>query len=92
MRVVPPAPQGFRRAPLGSRPQHRVADNVLGKEHRWTYRGQVLPTDEKVEVEAVITELDDKARRVVATGYLTVDSRTIYQFEDFSLEIIRERE
>ncbi len=66
--------------------------NALGKEHRWTYRGQVLPTDEKVEVEAVITELDDEARRVVASGYLTVDSRTIYQFEDFSLEIIGERE
>ena len=66
--------------------------NALGREHRWTYRGQVLPTDERVEVEAVITEVDDDARRVVGAGYLTVDGRTIYHLEDFSLEMVRERE
>lgn len=66
--------------------------NALGREHRWTYRGQVLPTDDRVEVEAVITEVDDEARRVVGAGYLTVDGRTIYHLEDFSLEIVRERE
>jgi 3-hydroxymyristoyl/3-hydroxydecanoyl-(acyl carrier protein) dehydratase len=66
--------------------------NGLGRNHRWTYRGQILPTDERVEVEAVITELDDEARRVVAAGYLTVDGRTIYHLEDFSLEMVREAE
>ena len=66
--------------------------NALGREHRWTYRGQVLPTDSRVEVEAVITEVDDEARRVVGSGYLTVDGRTIYQLGDFSVEIVRERE
>jgi len=52
----------------------------------------VLPTDERVEVEAVITEVDDEARRIVAAGYLTVDGRTIYHMEDFSLEMVQEDE
>ncbi len=66
--------------------------NGLGREHNWTYRGQVLPTDGKVEVEAVITEVDDDARRVIASGYLAVDGRTIYRMGDFSVEIVREAE
>ena len=64
--------------------------NALGREHRWTYRGQVLPSDERVEVEAVITEVEDEARCVVGAGYLTVDGRTIYHLQDFSLEIVQE--
>ena len=63
--------------------------NGLGNQHRWTYRGQVLPVDSRVEVEAVITEVDDETRRVVAAGYLTVDGRTIYHMEDFSLQMVR---
>ena len=64
----------------------------MGREHRWTYRGQVLPTDDRVDVEAVITDVDDEARRLVGTGYLTVDGRTVYHLEDFSLEMVRKRE
>ena len=66
--------------------------NGLGREHNWTYRGQVLPTDARVEVEAVITEVDDEAGRVIASGYLTVDGRTIYHMGDFSVEIVQEAE
>jgi len=66
--------------------------NGLEREHNWTYRGQVLPTDGKVEVEAVITEVDEQARRVTASGYLTVDGRTIYHLGDFSVEIVRDAE
>ena len=66
--------------------------NGLGREHNWTYRGQVLPTDARVEVEAVITEVDDEAGRVIASGYLTVDGRTIYHMGDFSVEIVGEAE
>ena len=66
--------------------------NALEREFRWSYRGQVLPTDARVEVEAVITEIDDDARRVVAAGYLTVDGRTIYHMEDFSIEIMQGHE
>jgi 3-hydroxymyristoyl/3-hydroxydecanoyl-(acyl carrier protein) dehydratase len=66
--------------------------NALGRQHRWAYRGQVLPSDSRVEVEAAITDVDDDARRVVAAGYLSVDGRTIYHLEDFSLEMGRQSE
>ena len=66
--------------------------NGLERELNWTYRGQVLPTDGRVEVEAVITEVDEQARRLVASGYLTVDGRTIYHMHDFSVEIVRDAE
>ena len=65
--------------------------NALEREYSWSYRGQVLPTDARVEVEAVITEVDDAARRIVAEGYLTVDGRTIYYMENFSIEILQEQ-
>ena len=60
--------------------------NALGREHRWTYRGQVLPTAGRVRVQAVVTEVDDASRRVVADGHLLVDGRVIYALEGYSLE------
>ncbi len=53
--------------------------------HRWTYRGQILPSDEKVTVEAAITSLNDADRTVTARGFLSVDGRVIYQMEDFTI-------
>ena len=56
--------------------------------HRWTYRGQIIPGCERVEVFASITEVDDARRHVRADGFLTVDGRTIYTMNDFSLDVI----
>ena len=56
--------------------------------HRWTYRGQIIPGCERVEVFASITEVDDVQRRVRADGFLTVDGRTIYAMHDFSLGVV----
>ncbi|SIO57153.1 PfaB family protein [Singulisphaera sp. GP187] len=53
--------------------------------HRWTYRGQVLPTAGRVVVQATITKVDDQRRRLWANGFLTVDGRTIFQMNDFTL-------
>ncbi|WP_406694715.1 beta-ketoacyl synthase N-terminal-like domain-containing protein [Singulisphaera sp. Ch08] len=53
--------------------------------HRWTYRGQVLPTAGRVVVQATITKVDDHRRRLWAAGFLTVDGRTIFQMNDFTL-------
>ncbi|WP_422924393.1 beta-ketoacyl synthase N-terminal-like domain-containing protein [Singulisphaera sp. PoT] len=55
--------------------------------HRWMYRGQVLPTDRRVVVQATITEIDDRTRRLKADGFLTVDGRTIFQMNDFTLGV-----
>ena len=56
-----------------------------GVEHRWTYRGQVIPPDQRVEVQAVIRELDDDRRVLYADGILQVDGRFIYEMENFTL-------
>ena len=53
--------------------------------HEWTYRGQVIPTDGLVTVEAVVTAVDDRRRLLRADGYLSVDGRVIYAMKDFTL-------
>jgi 3-hydroxymyristoyl/3-hydroxydecanoyl-(acyl carrier protein) dehydratase len=55
--------------------------------HEWIYRGQVIPADKTVTVEAVITAVDDQARQATASGYLSVDGRLIYQMSDFTVQI-----
>ncbi len=57
----------------------------IGHPHTWTYRGQVIPSDRGVTVEADITAIDDEARILRADGYLSVDGRAIYQMKDFTL-------
>ena len=59
----------------------------LGDPHRWTYRGQILPTDGLVTVRGVITEVDDGRKWLKADGFLDVDGRVIYQMNDFTLRL-----
>jgi PfaB family protein len=54
--------------------------------HRWTYRGQILPTDRLVTVRAVISAVDDDRQWLKADGFLDVDGRVIYQMSDFTLK------
>jgi len=60
---------------------------ALNETHNWIYRGQIIPKDEKVTVQAVITEVDHAKRLLRADGFLTVDGRIIYQMKDFALRI-----
>ncbi len=60
---------------------------ALNQVHKWVYRGQILPVDEKVTIQAVITEIDDAEETIKADGFLTVDGRIIYQMKDFALRI-----
>ncbi len=53
--------------------------------HSWVYRGQILPTDSQVSIEAVITARDEAQKRLTADGLLSVDGRIIYQMRDFTL-------
>jgi acyl transferase domain-containing protein/3-hydroxymyristoyl/3-hydroxydecanoyl-(acyl carrier protein) dehydratase len=59
----------------------------LGVPHRWLYRGQVVPADRLVTVQALVTGLDDGRRLVTADGSLSVDGRVIYQMSGFSLRL-----
>ncbi len=68
----------------GSRFGVRVADS-RARAHRWTYRGQIVPTDHRVTVQAVIKARDDELRRLLADGHLEVDGKIIYQMHDFAI-------
>jgi acyl transferase domain-containing protein/3-hydroxymyristoyl/3-hydroxydecanoyl-(acyl carrier protein) dehydratase len=59
---------------------------VPNERHRWTYRGQIVPTASEVTVQAYITEIDDSRRFLRADGLLGVDGRIIYSITDFTLE------
>jgi hypothetical protein len=60
---------------------------ALGQEHTWTYRGQILPTDRQVVVQASMTRIDDAERLIEADGCLWVDSRLIYQMQRFAVRM-----
>ncbi len=60
---------------------------AAGSRHRWRYRGQVVPGNRRVTVQAVVTgrEDDGAGGRLTADGWLLVDGRVIYQMNDFTL-------
>jgi 3-hydroxymyristoyl/3-hydroxydecanoyl-(acyl carrier protein) dehydratase len=58
----------------------------IGQNHEWIYRGQVVPKDRKMTVQAEITKIDDARRLIQANGILFVDGRPIYRMTDFSLQ------
>ena len=63
-----------------------ACDSVVTNErHEWIYRGQVIPTDCEVTVEAIVTAVDENQRLLRADGYLSVDGRVIYGMKDFTL-------
>jgi 3-hydroxymyristoyl/3-hydroxydecanoyl-(acyl carrier protein) dehydratase len=60
---------------------------ALNQPHQWSYRGQVIPKDELVTVDAYIKEVDDNQLIIKADGFLTVDGRIIYSMKDFSVKV-----
>ena len=60
---------------------------ALGARHRWLYRGQIVPANSRVTVEAWVTAADDDRRLVTADGFLSVDGKVIYQMNDFTVRI-----
>ncbi|MBA2227405.1 beta-ketoacyl synthase N-terminal-like domain-containing protein [Thermogemmata fonticola] len=71
---------------------HHLPANVswqapaLGVRHHWSYRGQIIPTHQRVTVEADVVAIDERQRRLTANGLLWVDGRPIYRMEQFTLE------
>jgi acyl transferase domain-containing protein/3-hydroxymyristoyl/3-hydroxydecanoyl-(acyl carrier protein) dehydratase len=61
---------------------------ALDEPHHWEYRGQVIPTNRFVTVQAVITARDDARRLLRADGLLAVDGKVIYRMKDFCLRMI----
>ena len=59
---------------------------ALDESHEWVYRGQVVPINKDVTVEAWLTEVDDTKQILWADGVLQVDGKVIYQMKRFSLQ------
>ena len=70
---------------------HRYQALALGMAHTWQYRGQVVPTNATVQVEANVTQvIDGDEPVIVADGQLLVDGKIIYAMKDFPLRLVRE--
>jgi 3-hydroxymyristoyl/3-hydroxydecanoyl-(acyl carrier protein) dehydratase len=76
----------LRRWPdLGASHRFEMAE---GQTHRWTYRGQVIPINQTVQVDAYITKIDEgRQPRLTADGSLQVDGIDIYKMEGFELRL-----
>ena len=61
---------------------------AVGEEHTWVYRGQVIPVDKKVTVDAIVTAIDDNKRLITADGFFSVDNRIIYQMSNFTIKVV----
>jgi len=70
---------------FGANETSRFETVVLGRKHSWNYRGQIIPSNTEVTVEAVVTEIDEEERLIKADGYLIIDGRVIYQMTDFTV-------
>ena len=69
-------------------PTHRFMP-LIGVEHEWIYRGQVLRSNRTVEVEAVVTEVREGDEPVItADGYLKVDGLYIYKMDRFGFRLV----
>lgn len=75
----------------GVDPDRILLTNPPGMKHNWVYRGQVIPRNKKVTVDAWITSVDDENGVMFADGFLSVDGITIYQMNDFSLRMWTDR-
>ncbi len=62
---------------------------LRGTRHDWTYRGQILPHNRLVTVEAAVTGVTETpVPTITASGYLEVDGLCIYQLDNFGIELV----
>ena len=66
---------------------HRFALQT-GRPHRWTYRGQILPSNRTVTIEASISAVEETPHPALeASGILRVDGLPIYRMENFGIRL-----
>lgn len=59
---------------------------ALAREHTWTYRGQVVPSQQQMTTQLEITQRDNDRRILVGDGLLAVDGLVIYRMMGFAVE------
>jgi acyl transferase domain-containing protein/3-hydroxymyristoyl/3-hydroxydecanoyl-(acyl carrier protein) dehydratase len=66
---------------------------LVGNTHTWSYRGQIIPKNKTIHVEANITKIqEDPYPLLMANGYLKVDGLVIYKMDDFGIRLSRVEE
>jgi 3-hydroxymyristoyl/3-hydroxydecanoyl-(acyl carrier protein) dehydratase len=69
---------------------HRFEPIAVGREHRWQYRGQVVPGQERVQIDCWVDAVDEGDEPVLTgSGLLSVDGRDIYSMSGFALRLVR---
>jgi 3-hydroxymyristoyl/3-hydroxydecanoyl-(acyl carrier protein) dehydratase len=58
---------------------------AMNARHEWTYRGQIIPGDRLVTVEAVVSEVNNENQSLTGEGFLSVDGRVIYAMKNFTV-------
>ena len=62
---------------------------ITERPHVWSYRGQVIPENKKIEIDAVVTEIKETPFPMIqASGFLKVDGLYIYEMKDFGFRLI----
>jgi PfaB family protein len=62
---------------------------VTGTNHEWTYRGQILPGNLLIQVEACITAVKETPEPLIlANGILKVDGLCIYKMDNFGIKMV----
>jgi 3-hydroxymyristoyl/3-hydroxydecanoyl-(acyl carrier protein) dehydratase len=70
---------------------HRLQSMAIDRPHVWQYRGQVVPTNALVSVEARVTLVtDEREPLIIADGQLLCDGKPIYAMKDFSVRLVPE--
>jgi 3-hydroxymyristoyl/3-hydroxydecanoyl-(acyl carrier protein) dehydratase len=70
---------------------HPVFEPVMiGTQVTWKYRGQVVPTDQRVTIEMEILEAgdDERGRFARAEAWLWVDGRRIYHVQEIGMRVV----
>jgi 3-hydroxymyristoyl/3-hydroxydecanoyl-(acyl carrier protein) dehydratase len=68
---------------------HRFEPVAIGTSHTWAYRGQIVPGNRRVEVEAAVHGIEDgDAPMVAANGFVRVDGTTIYELTHFATRLV----
>lgn len=61
---------------------------LTGIPHHWEYRGQIIPSNQHVEVEAMITRIQEQPiPEIQADGFVKVDGLFIYDLRDFGIRL-----
>jgi PfaB family protein len=66
-----------------------IFELMTDKPHNWIYRGQIVPENKKIEIEAVVTKIQDiPIPTIKANGFLKVDGLYIYEMQDFGIRLV----